>query len=78
MSDTPHDLHALMSAREKTGIGDCTIVTWDDEAEVDGIRVAKSWSWKSSPTAQNPLTIANNLSAFGLTFHNCFGSIYMV
>ena len=39
------EMHALKSAREKTGIGDCTIVTWDDEAEVDGIRVVPAWKW---------------------------------
>ena len=39
------EMHALKSAREKTGIGDCTIVTWDDEAEFDGIRVVPAWKW---------------------------------
>ena len=36
---------AIRFAREKTGIQDCTIVTWDDEGEMDGIRIVPVWKW---------------------------------
>ena len=36
---------ALKLARGKTGIRDCTIVTWDDEDETDGIRIVPVWKW---------------------------------
>ena len=26
-------------------IRDCTIVTWDDEDETDGIRIVPAWKW---------------------------------
>ena len=39
------EMNALKLAREFTGIRDCTIVTWDDEGESDGIRVVPVWKW---------------------------------
>lgn len=37
---------ALEAARRETGIDDCTIVTWDDEDELDGgVRVVPVWKW---------------------------------
>ena len=39
------EMNALKLARAKTGIRDCTIVTWDDEVESDGIRIVPAWKW---------------------------------
>ena len=39
------ELSALRDARRETGIEDCTIVTWDEEGEVEGIRVVPAWKW---------------------------------
>ena len=39
------ELSALRDARHETGIEDCTIVTWDDEGEEDGIRIVPAWKW---------------------------------
>jgi predicted AAA+ superfamily ATPase len=39
------ETNAIKFAREKTGIRDCTIVTWDDEGEIDGIRIVLVWKW---------------------------------
>ena len=39
------ELSALLAARRETGIADCTIVTWDEEGEEDGIRVVPAWKW---------------------------------
>ena len=39
------EMNAIRFAREKTGIQDCTIVTWDDEGEMDGIRIMPVWKW---------------------------------
>ena len=39
------EVGALKLARDKTGIRDCTIVTWDDEDESDGIRIVPAWKW---------------------------------
>ena len=39
------EMGALKLARDKTGIRDCTIVTWDDEDESDGIRIVPVWKW---------------------------------
>ena len=37
---------ALIEARERTGIDDCTIVTWDTEKSLpNGIRVVPVWKW---------------------------------
>ena len=37
---------ALVQARSETGITDCTIVTWEDERELDcGINVVPVWKW---------------------------------
>ena len=39
------EFSALVSARRETGIGDCTIVTWDEECEEDGVRIVPAWKW---------------------------------
>ena len=39
------EMNALKLARDKTGIRDCTIVTWDDEGESNGIRIVPAWKW---------------------------------
>lgn len=36
---------ALLDARKETDIEDCTIITWEDEHEVDGIKVIPFWKW---------------------------------
>jgi predicted AAA+ superfamily ATPase len=39
------EINALKRARESTGIRDCTIVTWDDDGESDGVRIVPVWKW---------------------------------
>ena len=40
------ELSSLRDARAKTGIDDCTLVTWDSEATLpDGIRIVPVWKW---------------------------------
>ena len=39
------EINAIKFARQKKGIKDCTIVTWDDEGEIDGIRIVPVWKW---------------------------------
>ena len=39
------EFSALVSARRETGIDDCTIVTWDEEGEEDGVRIVPAWKW---------------------------------
>lgn len=40
------ELSALRDARAKTGIDDCTIMTWDTEAVLpDGIKIIPVWKW---------------------------------
>ena len=39
------ELSALRDARHETGIEDCTIVTWDEEGEEDGISIVPAWKW---------------------------------
>ena len=39
------ETNAIKFARQKKGIKDCTIVTWDDEGEIDGIRIVPVWKW---------------------------------
>ena len=39
------EISALKRARESTGIRDCTVVTWDDEGESDGVRIVPVWKW---------------------------------
>ena len=36
---------ALLAAREESGIEDCSIVTWDDELEYEGIKVVPIWKF---------------------------------
>ena len=37
---------ALAPARAETSITDCTIVTWEDERDLDdGIKVVPVWKW---------------------------------
>ena len=39
------EFSALVSSRRETGIDDCTIVTWDEEGEEDGVRIVPAWKW---------------------------------
>lgn len=39
------EFSALLDARRETGIDDCTIVTWDEEREENGIRIVPAWKW---------------------------------
>ena len=39
------EMKALKEAMSETGIGDGTVVTWDDEREIDGIRIVPAWKW---------------------------------
>ena len=40
------EISSLREARAKTGIDDCTVVTWDGEATLpDGIRIVPIWKW---------------------------------
>lgn len=39
------ETNAIKFARQKKGIHDCTIVTWDDAGEIDGIRIMPVWKW---------------------------------
>ena len=48
MSDKPtftREMKALKDAMSETGIKDGVIVTWDDEREIDGIRIVPAWKW---------------------------------
>lgn len=40
------EIKALIEAKERTGIEDCAVVTWDTETQhTDGIRVVPVWKW---------------------------------
>ena len=39
------ELKALKDARNEIKVDDCIVVTWDDEREVDGIRIVPVWKW---------------------------------
>lgn len=39
------EMKALKDAMSETGIEDGTVVTWDDEREIDGIRIVPAWKW---------------------------------
>ena len=39
------EISALENARRELKVDDCTIVTWDDEREVNGIRIVPAWRW---------------------------------
>jgi predicted AAA+ superfamily ATPase len=48
MSDTAtfnREMNAIKFARQKKSIHDCMIVTWEDEGEIDGIRIIPVWKW---------------------------------
>lgn len=38
-------MKSLREAMTETGIEDGTIVTWDDEREIDGVHVVPAWEW---------------------------------
>ena len=42
------EMKALTEAMAETGIGDGTIVTWDDEREINGVRIVPAWKWCAS------------------------------
>ncbi len=39
------ELGALKAARDEIKVNDCTIVTWDEEKEMDGVKVVPAWKW---------------------------------
>ena len=39
------EMKALREAMSETGIDDGQIVTWDDEREIDGVRILPAWKW---------------------------------
>ena len=39
------ELSALKAARNELKVDDCTVVTWDEERELDGIRIVPVWKW---------------------------------
>ena len=39
------ELSALKAARNEIKVDNCTVVTWDDEREVDGIKIVPAWKW---------------------------------
>ena len=39
------ELTALKDARSEIKVDDCTIVTWDEERDDDGIRIVPAWKW---------------------------------
>jgi len=39
------ELSALKSARDEIKVKDCSVVTWDEEWERDGIKVVPAWKW---------------------------------
>ena len=39
------ELSALKTARTEMKIDDCTVVTWDEEREADGIKIVPVWKW---------------------------------
>ncbi len=39
------ELTALKDARDEIKVDDCTVVTWDEERNDDGIRIVPAWKW---------------------------------
>ena len=39
------ELTALKDARGEVKVDDCTVVTWDEERDDDGIRIVPAWKW---------------------------------
>lgn len=39
------ETHALFEAKSETKVKDLTIVTWDSEADIQGIKVVPIWKW---------------------------------
>ena len=39
------ELSAIKAARSEIKVDDCTVVTWDDEREADGVKVVPAWKW---------------------------------
>ena len=39
------ELSALKDARDEIKVDDCTVVTWDEERDEDGIRIVPAWKW---------------------------------
>ncbi len=39
------EFSAMIDTRRETGVEDCTIVTWDEEGEEDGISIVPAWKW---------------------------------
>ena len=45
------EFSALDDARRETGVEDCTIVTWEEEGEENGVSIVPAWKWllRNSP-----------------------------
>ncbi len=41
----PETVERALAAMRETGIEDGTVVTWDDEREIGGVRVEPAWKW---------------------------------
>ena len=39
------ELKAIKNALKEIKVNDCTIVTWDDERESDGVKIVPVWKW---------------------------------
>lgn len=39
------ELNALKKASLETGVKDLSVITWDDEREIDGIKMIPAWKW---------------------------------
>ena len=39
------ELSALKDARSEIKVDDCTVVTWDEERDDDGVRIVPAWKW---------------------------------
>ena len=39
------ELSALKDARDEIKVDDCTVVTWDEDRETDGIKIVPAWNW---------------------------------
>ena len=45
------ELSALKAARSELKVDDCTVVTWDEERELDGIKIVPAWKWSLEENA---------------------------
>ena len=45
LATAQRELTALKDARSEVKVDDCTVVTWDEERDDDGIRIVPAWKW---------------------------------